>query len=206
MFTYRAYTAGEVTTKPTDIDLFLWRCGPTRARASSFKRFLDHSQWRTTVGRTPRLVSPLATCKYEDWNFRNYSSARCCVQVCNLLSDCKGRTEAEGSDVPCVMFLSPAINQHLRITLCTLNHTSFTAATHFGDPWHLPQVVPSNCTFFATHQMPKITRWLFVTRAWTPPHVGAVTDTWFGVNTFWLINGDWLRVLKNTQLKENIWT
>ena len=32
---------------------FLWRYGPTRAMASSFMRFLDHTQWRTTVGRTP---------------------------------------------------------------------------------------------------------------------------------------------------------
>jgi len=32
--------------------LFLWRCGPTRAMASSFLRFLDHKQRRTTVGRT----------------------------------------------------------------------------------------------------------------------------------------------------------
>ena len=32
---------------------FLWRCGPTRAMASSIMRFLDHTQRRTTVGRTP---------------------------------------------------------------------------------------------------------------------------------------------------------
>ena len=32
---------------------FLWRCGPTRAMASSFFRFLDHTQRRITVGRTP---------------------------------------------------------------------------------------------------------------------------------------------------------
>jgi len=32
---------------------FLWRCGPARARASSFLRFLGHKQRRTTVGRTP---------------------------------------------------------------------------------------------------------------------------------------------------------
>ena len=32
---------------------FLWRSGPTRAMASSFLRFLDHTQRRTTVGRTP---------------------------------------------------------------------------------------------------------------------------------------------------------
>jgi len=31
---------------------FLWRCGPTRAMASSFLNFLDHTQRRTTVGRT----------------------------------------------------------------------------------------------------------------------------------------------------------
>ena len=29
-----------------------WRCGPTQAMASSFTRFLDHTQRRTTVGRT----------------------------------------------------------------------------------------------------------------------------------------------------------
>ena len=29
------------------------RCGPTRAMASSFLRFLDHTQRRITVGRTP---------------------------------------------------------------------------------------------------------------------------------------------------------
>ena len=32
---------------------FLWRCGPARAMASSFLRFLDHTQRRITVGRTP---------------------------------------------------------------------------------------------------------------------------------------------------------
>jgi hypothetical protein len=32
---------------------FLWRCGPTRAMASSFFRFPDQTQWCITVGRTP---------------------------------------------------------------------------------------------------------------------------------------------------------
>ena len=32
---------------------FLWRCGPTRAMASSVLRFLDHTQRRITVGKTP---------------------------------------------------------------------------------------------------------------------------------------------------------
>jgi len=31
----------------------LWRCDPTRVMASSFLRFMDHTQRRTTVGRTP---------------------------------------------------------------------------------------------------------------------------------------------------------
>jgi len=31
----------------------MWRFNPTRVRASSFLRFLDHTQRRTTVGRTP---------------------------------------------------------------------------------------------------------------------------------------------------------
>jgi len=31
----------------------LWPCDPTRVMASSFTRFLDHTQRRTTVGRTP---------------------------------------------------------------------------------------------------------------------------------------------------------
>ena len=33
--------------------VFFWRFGPTRAMASSFLRFLDHTQRRITVGRTP---------------------------------------------------------------------------------------------------------------------------------------------------------
>ena len=32
---------------------FFWRCGPTLAMASSSGRFLDNTQRRTTVGRTP---------------------------------------------------------------------------------------------------------------------------------------------------------
>jgi len=31
----------------------LWRCDPTHVMASSFLMFLDHTQRRTTVGRTP---------------------------------------------------------------------------------------------------------------------------------------------------------
>ena len=30
----------------------VWRCGPTRAMASTFLRFLDHTR-RITLGRTP---------------------------------------------------------------------------------------------------------------------------------------------------------
>ena len=34
------------------IFFLLWRCSPTRVMSSSFLRFLDHTQRRTTVGRT----------------------------------------------------------------------------------------------------------------------------------------------------------
>jgi len=30
-----------------------WHCGPMWAIVSSFMRFLDHTQWCTTLGRTP---------------------------------------------------------------------------------------------------------------------------------------------------------
>ena len=43
---------------------FLWRCGPTRAMASSFLRFLDHTQRRITVGTTP----------LEEWSARAETS------------------------------------------------------------------------------------------------------------------------------------
>ena len=35
------------------IYIVLWRCGPSRAIASSFLTFLEHTQRRTTFGRTP---------------------------------------------------------------------------------------------------------------------------------------------------------
>jgi hypothetical protein len=34
------------------LSFLLWRCDPARVMASSFLRFLDHTQRRTTVGRT----------------------------------------------------------------------------------------------------------------------------------------------------------
>ena len=44
---------------------FLWPCGPTRSRASSFLRFLDHTQRHTTLGRNPldddQLVAEIST-------------------------------------------------------------------------------------------------------------------------------------------------
>jgi len=39
-----------------------WPCGPTWTMASSFLRFIDHTQRRTTVGRTPLNVWP-ACCR-----------------------------------------------------------------------------------------------------------------------------------------------
>jgi hypothetical protein len=37
----------------TKCDSLLWRDNPTRARATSFLRFADHTEWHITVGRTP---------------------------------------------------------------------------------------------------------------------------------------------------------
>jgi len=44
----------------------LWRCDPTQFMASSFLRFLDHTQRRTTVGRTP----------LDEWSARRRDLAR----------------------------------------------------------------------------------------------------------------------------------
>ena len=46
---------GRVSTEVREYRIFflLWRCDPTRVMASSFLRFLDHTQRRTTVGRSP---------------------------------------------------------------------------------------------------------------------------------------------------------
>ena len=41
------------TTTTTTTFFFLWRFGPTPAMASSFLKFLDHTQRRATFGRTP---------------------------------------------------------------------------------------------------------------------------------------------------------
>jgi len=52
----RCESTAEFPKKIVFIYLFiylLWRCGPTQAIASSFLRFLDHTQRRITVGRTP---------------------------------------------------------------------------------------------------------------------------------------------------------
>jgi hypothetical protein len=49
----RLWPAPNVTTYlHLGVFVLLWRCDPTRFMASSFLRFLDHTQQRTTVGRT----------------------------------------------------------------------------------------------------------------------------------------------------------
>ena len=45
--------AAQDQASSTNYFFFLWRCGPTRATASSLLRFLDHTQRRITAGRTP---------------------------------------------------------------------------------------------------------------------------------------------------------
>jgi hypothetical protein len=59
----------ECSKLSTKINVILWRCGSTRARASSVLRFLDHLQRRTTVGRTPwtsdQLVAETSTWQHK---------------------------------------------------------------------------------------------------------------------------------------------
>jgi len=57
-----AVTAATKSTGFYPPPFLTWRCGPTRVMASSFSRFLDHTQRRTTVGRTSdQLVAETST-------------------------------------------------------------------------------------------------------------------------------------------------
>ena len=51
---------------------FLWPCGPTRAMASSFLRFLDHTQRRITVGRI----------SLDEWSARQYTTLNIDIHPC----------------------------------------------------------------------------------------------------------------------------
>ena len=56
------------------IFFFIWRNSPQWARASSFTRFLDHTQRRTTVGRTSldeQLVSETSYLKTHNTHNRH---------------------------------------------------------------------------------------------------------------------------------------
>jgi hypothetical protein len=46
------WSSDKTTFYNTNI-FFIWLCRPTRAMASSFLRFRDHTQRQATVGRTP---------------------------------------------------------------------------------------------------------------------------------------------------------
>jgi hypothetical protein len=50
---------------------FVWRNSPTRARAASLLRFLDHTQWHTTFGKTP-LGRGSALCR-DLWQHMQHS-------------------------------------------------------------------------------------------------------------------------------------
>ena len=51
--TQNLYEISSATVRIVIVIYFLWRCGPTRAMASTFLRFLDHTQRRNTVAKTP---------------------------------------------------------------------------------------------------------------------------------------------------------
>ena len=52
IFTIKLIVSGTVRILSTIFFFLLWRCDPTRVMTSSFWRFLDHTQRRSTVGRT----------------------------------------------------------------------------------------------------------------------------------------------------------
>ena len=53
-YTHHTHTHTTHTHTHTYIYIyFLWRCGPTLGIVSSILRFQDHTQRRTTIGRTP---------------------------------------------------------------------------------------------------------------------------------------------------------
>jgi len=52
--------------------------------------------------------------------------------------------------VPCIMFTSLFINQHLCTTICILNHKLVTAPTRYCVYWHHCQEALPNCRFFVT--------------------------------------------------------
>ena len=47
------HSPSQSSTSCIDFFSLPWRCDPTRVMAASFLRFLNHTQRRTTVGRTP---------------------------------------------------------------------------------------------------------------------------------------------------------
>jgi hypothetical protein len=53
LFLWRSFTRPIWLTLCWTFRHFFWRNSPQWARVSSFTRFLDHTKWRTTVGRTP---------------------------------------------------------------------------------------------------------------------------------------------------------
>ena len=49
-YLFHVFKQHKITSAPF---FFFWRYGPTRAMASSFLRFIGHTQRLTTFGRTP---------------------------------------------------------------------------------------------------------------------------------------------------------
>ena len=54
--------------------LFWWGCGPTWAMASSFTRFLDHTQRRITVGRTLLWTSDQLVAETSTWQHKTLTT------------------------------------------------------------------------------------------------------------------------------------
>jgi hypothetical protein len=90
----------------------LWHCNPRRVMASSFLRFLDHTQQRTTVGRTP----------LEEWSARRRD-----LYLTTLATDKYLMTEAASSSKASFFFavaLRPNAGHGLLILEVSRSHTT----------------------------------------------------------------------------------
>jgi len=125
----------------------LWRCGPTRAMASSFFRFLDHTQRHITVGRTP----------LDEWSARRRD-----------LYLTTHNTRNRQTSMPQVGFeptisaaarpLGPALSSDIAVLIST-NHKlnmqclSISFTVYYADTWGKSMYCRCLCIFESLHYL-----------------------------------------------------
>ena len=106
------------------ISFFLWRYNPERAMASSYLRFLDHTQRRTTAGRSPT----------DDWLVRRWDLYLTThnIRVTNILATVGIRTLNPRKRGTADSGVKP---HDLWDRLCEIIHCVFLKITLFHQPW-----------------------------------------------------------------------